>query len=258
MKRICCLLLALFLCLSAAGTVRADVIFEPEDDFYENNRDACQYHNRTYYAQGPDGGVTVYRSPESAAVDQRLENGQPLWIGYIYTDADGIEWGYTEQFNGLWEGWVPMDYLLLKYDHLSFSEEFADRILDTSGEITASGDEVRFWNYPGSEDFVSVPVDEGYPVAYQKLFADDAGREWGYIGYHMGIKSVWVCLDAPGADYDTLYADHAPQQVTHPIAPETAPDEIKPAGPGMGVVLAAVCAVAAISGGFLWITRKKK
>ena len=68
---------------------------------------------------------------------------------------------------------------------------------------------------------------------------------------------MWVCLDDPTADYDTLYADHAPQAVTHPTRDGIA-EEIKPAGPDMTLVLLAVCAVAAVSAGFLWLTRKKK
>lgn len=257
MKRIFCLLLTLVICLSAAATARADLIFEPDDSFFSDNWEECQYHNRYYFAQGPNGGVTVYGSPESPVEDARLENGQPLWISHIYTDAEGIEWGYTEQFNGAWAGWVPMDYLLLKYDHICFSEEFADRITEVTGELSTDGN-VYFWNYPGSDDFVEVPVDGDYLPGYSKVFTDDAGREWGYVAYHMGIKNVWICLDAPTADYDTLYAAHSPQQVTHPVMPDIADaEEIKPAGPGLGGILAAAGAVAVLSGGFLWITRRK-
>ena len=92
---------------------------------------------------------------------------------------------------------------------------------------------------------------------FLQTFTDDSGRKWGYVGYHMGLRDVWVCLDDPTADYDTLYADLAPQQVTHPTM-DTVPGEIKPAGPSMRVVLLAVCAVAVLSGGFLFATRKKK
>ena len=150
-----------------------------------------------------------------------------------------------------------MDYLLLKYDAISFQEEFSDRITEEEGTLEVSGAVVRFWNYPGSEDATAFAVEGDYLPEYYETFTDDAGRRWGHIGYHMGIRDVWVCLDDPTADYDTLYAVHPPQQVTHPVQ-ENAPAEIKPAGPGMGVVLLAVCAVAALSGGFLWITRKKK
>ena len=256
MKRMICLLLALIFTL--APVVRADVIYEPEDSFYWEHRGECQYHNRAYYADGPENVAEVYRSPESSAVVERVKNGDQLWISYIYEDKNGISWGYCENFQEDWAGWVPMDYLLLKYDNTSFQEEFAQRITEQNGELSTEGT-IHFWNYPGSEDSTTIPVEPDYLPQYEQVFTDDAGRQWGYIGYHMGIRNVWVCLSNPTADYRTLYAEHEPQQVTHPVREAAAePIEIKPAGPSMGAILSVICVVAILSGGFLWITRKKK
>ena len=259
MERTICLLLVLLLLAALAPAVSADVIFEPEDSFYWEHRGECQYHQRTYYADGPDNVAVVYRSPESAAVAERVKNGLELWISYTYRDENGISWGYTENYEEDWSGWVPMDYLLLKYDFICFQEEFGARIEEGSGTLEASGGEIRFWSYPGSEDATAIAVEPDYLPEYEDVFTDDAGRQWGYIGYHMGIRNVWVCLDAPTADYRTLYAEAAPQQVTHPVKVQTdSPVEIKPAGPSLNGILAAVCVIAILSGGFLWITRKKK
>ena len=259
MKRTICLLLALLLCLSLAPAASADVIFEPEDSFYWDHRGECQYHSRGYYADGPDNVVVIYRSPVSSAVVERVKNGEALWISYIWEDAEGFLWGYSENYEEDWAGWVPMDYLLLKYDSLSFQEEFATRITEEEGTLEVSGAEVRFWNYPGSEDATAFAVEGDYLPEYYETFTDDAGRRWGHIGYHMGIRDVWVCLDAPTEDYPTLYAENPPQQVTHPVKDRTdTPIEIKPAGPSLGGILSAVCVIAILSGGFLWITRKKK
>ena len=258
MKRTICLLLALIFLLAPA--VRADVIFEPQDSFFWDHRGECQYHSRTYYADGPENVAEVYRSPESAAVVDRVKNGEEIWISYIYKAENGISWGYCENYEENWAGWVPMDYLLLKYDYISFREEFADRItfLDKYGKLEGSG-EIRFWNYPGSEDAMEFSVEVDYAPEYEAVFTDDAGRNWGYIGYHMGLRNVWVCLSNPTADYRTLYADAAPQTVTHPVKDAAAtPIEIKPGGPDLNTILAAVCVLAILSGGFLWITRKKK
>lgn len=258
MKRTLCLLLTLIFVLALAPAAFADVIFEPENSFYWDHRGECQYHSRSYYADGPDNVAVVYGSPESAAVVERVKNGDTLWISHIYEDESGISWGYCENFRENWSGWVPMEYLLLKYDDLCFQEEFAARITEESGTLTASG-EIYYWNYPGSEDADVVTVEPDYLPEYEAVFTDDAGRKWGYIGYHMGLRNVWVCLDDPTADYRTLYAEHAPQQVTHPVKDTAAePIEIKPAGPSMNSILAAVCVIAILSGGFLWITRKKK
>lgn len=260
MKRIFCLLLAALLCLSLLPAVRADVIFEPEDNFYWEHRGECVYHNRVYTANGPDTVTVVYASPKSAVVAARVPTGQQLWISYTYEDGNGILWGYCEDYTDDWYGWVPMDYLVLVYDYICFREEFSHRILERSGTIGESGEErVYFWLYPGSEAHSAAMFVEGeYLPEYEQVFTDDAGRTWGYVAYYMGIRNVWVCLDAPTADYPTLYAEHAPQQVTHPTAPETVPAEIKPGGPSLGGILAAVCVIAILSMGFLMFTRKKK
>ena len=258
MKRTLSLVLALVLLLALTPAVSADVIFEPQDSFYWEHRGECQYINRSYYADGIDNVAVVYRSPESSAVVERMKNGVALWISYTYEDENDIVWGYCENYEENWSGWIPMDYLLLKYDSTCFREEFADRITEESGTLTASGGEVRFWNYPGSEDAVAFAVEGDYAPEYQETFTDDAGRHWGYVGYHMGIRDVWVCLDDPTADYPTLYAEHEPQQVTHPVKDTTAAPEIKPQGMSLNGILAAVCVIAILSGGFLWMTRKKK
>lgn len=256
MKRTICLILALIFLLAPA--VRADVIYEPNDSFFWEHRGECQYHSRTYFADGPDNVAVVYRSPESSAVVERVKNGDTLWISYTYVAKNGISWGYCENYVEDWAGWVPMDYLLLKYDYLCFQEEFGSRITEGFGTLEVTG-EVRFWSYPGSEDSDTVIVDEEYLPEYGGVFTDDAGRDWGYIGYHMGLRNVWVCLDDPTADYRTLYAQNGPQQVTHPVKEQAAePVEIKPAGPSMNAILGAVCGLAIVSGGFLWFTRKKK
>ena len=259
MKRTISLLLALVLVLALAPAASADVIVEPQDSFYWEHRGECAYIARDYYADGPENVAVVYRSPESAAVAERVKNGDVLWISYLYEDENGVAWGFYENYEENWSGWVPMDYLLLKYDSRCFREEFADRIAAKSGILEASGGEVRFWNYPGSEDAVAIAVEGDYLPEYEAVFTDDAGREWGYIGYYMGIRDCWVCLSSPTADYRTLYAEHEPQQVTHPVKDAAAePVEIKPAGPSLNGILAAVCVIAILSGGFLWITRKKK
>lgn len=260
MKRTTCFLLALLLCLPLLPAVRADVIYEPEDSFYWEHRGECQREDRAYTANGPDTTTVAYVNPESAAVAGRVPKGEQVWIYYTYEDENGIDWGFCDHYTDGWTGWIPMDYLVLVYDYICFQEEFGSRITEQSGTIGESGEErVYFWLYPGSEAHsAAMFVEAEYLPEYQQTFVDDAGRTWGYVTYYMGIRNVWVCLDAPTADYQTLYAEHAPQQVTHPTAPDTVPADIKPSGISMGGILATVCILSVLCMGFLMFTRKKK
>ena len=262
MKRTLSLLLALVFILALSPAVLADVIWIPEDPFLNKHLGDCTQHDRTYYAAGPGGQVVVYQSPESPVVAKKLENGESVRISWEYTDENGTVWGFCEHWDDSyitdWTGWMPLDHLLLKYDHISFEEEFSDRLIAEGGILEGFGGQtIRAWGYPGSEGSYDLEVYEEYGPDYGPTFTDDAGRKWGFCTYYMSNRSFWICLDNPTADYDTLYAVHPPQQVTHPVR-EHAPAEIKPGGPNMTLVLLAVCAVAVISGGFLWMTRKKK
>ncbi len=246
------ILLALVLCLAPA--VRADVIYTPEDHFFSTHE--CDYVNRSYFASGPEGEVVIYLSPESSVKRGRVSNGEVLGILYSYEAKEGTLWGYTEHEAGT--GWVPMGYLTLRYDYISFQEEFAERIvyLDKYLKVEA-GEAVRFWSYPGSDYSMELAIEPENTPEYGAYFEDDGGRRWGYVGYYYGFRNVWVYLEDPLAGYEELYAEIPPQTVTHPSAPVR--DIVNlPKGPGMGIVLTAVAAVVLGSGAFLWLTRKKK
>lgn len=248
MKRIICLFLALWLMLAAAPAAFATEL--PDDPFFWQYRGECQFNGRTYEAAGPDNVAEIYRSPVSNAVVTRVRNGLEIRISYTWLDANGFLWGYAEDDGG----WVPMDYLLLLYDHRCFLEEFPDRITDRSGSLELG--EVRLWAYPGSERSELLEAEEA--VEYTLAFTDDADREWVFVPYLMGVRDTWVCLDDPGADYRTLYATTGPQQVTHPVKQETELPEIKTPFISLNGIIAAVSTIGVLTIGFFWITRKKK
>ena len=66
--RISLLLLALVFLIGCAAMACADVIYTPMDDFFGTHYEECQYNDRYYITAGPNGGVTVYESPESDTV----------------------------------------------------------------------------------------------------------------------------------------------------------------------------------------------
>ena len=60
----------------------ADVIWEPDDDFYSSHRDQCDYLGRSYYVNGPQGGTALWRKEPGGGHVRVLENGTRLYISY--------------------------------------------------------------------------------------------------------------------------------------------------------------------------------
>lgn len=48
----------LTVCLLSAAAL-ADVIWEPDDDFYRQHSEDCEYLGRSYYVNGPEGGAAL-------------------------------------------------------------------------------------------------------------------------------------------------------------------------------------------------------
>lgn len=243
-------------------SVKADIIFEPEDAFYKKHTDECVYHARRYTANGPDGYATLYKSPESASVMEKIENGEIVWIDYTYEDKNQVSWGYCETESE--KGWLPMEYLALVYDYISFSGQYREQIQEEEGEIDfCNGETIRFWSYPGSESAYDFSIEENatYLPSYNRTFVDEEGRKWGFVGYYYGRMNKWVCLDNPTADFETLYPDGAPERDTTVVSEYTG-EKIAPDNSGMTSVIIysgiAVVIVVAITAGVLVYLKKSK
>ena len=202
----CCCLLAL--ALSLAAPARADVLWSPRDDhFFEQHYDQCDYIGRQYCANGDEGFVTLWDSPGGTRVVHQFSNGYTLWVYYQYEDwACAVVWGDEGEISG----WAPLADFALKYDDISFAEEYADEIRPYGGEFddySGSPAEVVFYSYPGAPESKDVreaawALDELTGQAgdsyIQSIFVDEDGRTWGYVGYLYGRISGWFCLDEPG------------------------------------------------------------
>lgn len=265
MKKLFCLCLAALLLLANLPTVRADVIFEPmDDDFYEEHREECVYHDRSYTANGPNGDVTVYESPISDRVIKTVDNGESLWVSYVYEDENGIQWGCSGDW-GEESGWVPMPYLVLIYDHISFEEDYGNAFLQEEGTLDESwqGKEIYFWEYPGGPNPNSMTLQEDYMPGYDRVYVDDNGNRWGRITYYFGLRDCWFNLDAPDADFATLYPNGV-QEPTQPVQSETNQpaehvDEIKPQPAfDTGFVVICVAAVVAVSILLMFLLKRKR
>lgn len=247
MKKLIAFLLSLFLLLSISITAYADVIYIPEDPFLEDHMDECQRINRSYRALTE---VTVYKSPESSDAEGTLKIGDAAGILYIYTGSDGNQWGYTENYETDVSGWVPMAYMDLIYDHISFDEDYGHTFRQEEGQLSQdfAKEVVRFWNYPGSEsgyEFDMAAWSADYLPEYSQVYQDEAGRSWAYVGYYFGYRNFWICLDDPCADFAALYPQGGPNVEITESAPTLPAEEIVPK-PSSGTTLVRVSVTFAV------------
>lgn len=199
----------LLFCMLYALPVQADIIWEPDDQFYNHHAEECTYVNRTFTTNGPDGVVIVYQSPESPRIITQLDNGSNVHISFTYQSADGILWGIYEGADQT--GWLPMDYMNVVYDSISFTEDYADEIVDENGVLDTiyQNKEIYLWKYPGSQVYDMIQTRDFLPT-YESVYLDEKSRHWGNVGYYMGMRNVWICIDDPAADFETLYPSGAP------------------------------------------------
>lgn len=192
------LLLAAAAMVSLAMPAAADVIWEPEDSFYKKHRDECVYENRAYEFAGYDGSAAVWSAPGGMVLEEQ-PNGGRVRVQFRWT-GHGVEWGYFYGLDGSIDaGWVPMDDLTLVYDSRQFLEDHASEILE-GDPVPVEFDSAVLYIYPGGpvsdilkEDRAYMPFSE----VFSTLYTDGNGLRWGYVGYYMGRRDGWVCLDDP-------------------------------------------------------------
>ncbi len=193
-------------CILFTISAHADVLFEPEDSFYQEHRSECTYVSRQFTANGPEGKVIVYESPESSKVVDTWENGHQATVAYTYEDKGGTVWGVCES-----GGWMPMEYMEVVYDNISFTEQHAADIKTQQGTLDKKeGEKINFWKYPGSEVSYEGEIWDT-ALSYEDVYEDSEGHQWGSVVYYYGYRDVWVCIDQPTADFQQLYPNGAPQ-----------------------------------------------
>ena len=260
MLKLCCVLLLVALMLPVSA--RADVIYEPFDDFYMTNREACTYVCRNYLTAGPNGSVTLYESPINPGVKKIYDNGTTLYVSYTYQAEDGVQWACCDNWDDSITGWVPMEYLELIYDSESFAEEYGAEFVPIQTSLDApelAGQTVYFWDYPGSENCIEVTISGDYRPEFYESYTDASGREWIHCGYYRGIKNKWVNLDEPTATYEDMF----PMPVeSAPVETETVPseqiEEIVPTGGNTKLFVSISVASAVVITAVLLVLLKKR
>lgn len=206
-RKLSVLMLAVVMAAALVAPAFADVMWEPYDnDFYETHREECTNENRSYLANGADGYVTLKTAPDSLTEAVNVANGNSLYVGYIWQRNGSDRWAVCDYSvldeNGSWtwySGWVPLSDLALIYDYIAFEEDHGTEFQQYDG----SGDgltEVCLYSYPGGAYWENLTESEGYMAfadSFQYLYTDENGRRWTFVGYYLGRRNAWVCLDDP-------------------------------------------------------------
>ena len=191
-------------------TCSADVIWEPENDFFSEHRSESEYMNRDFYVNAEQGSAFVYEAPGSSSSFARITNGTVLNVAFTHSKRR-VEWGLVEfminengeainaSADGSLVGWIDMTDLLLVYDCISFNQEHGSEFYSYTGDydtLIAAGENTVVWTYPGSGVTASGLL-EVNDLWFQIAYDDEDGRQWGYIGYHYGLRDVWICISDP-------------------------------------------------------------
>lgn len=207
-------LLVILVLLSAAMPAYADVIWEPEDSFYQKHVDECTYVGRKYELAGYDGNVTIWDAPGSV-VSGEYPNGTQGWVQFTWSDSNVI-WGYIYGLGGkVDDGWVPMDDLTLVYDSEEFFKEHKAEITETD-QVPVDFHSAVLYLYPGGPTGGILEEDADYMTfseSFSAVYTDADGLHWGYVTYYMGSRDAWVCIDDPqNAHLDTAVVPVEPSQ----------------------------------------------
>jgi len=204
MKKIIITLMLAGLIIVPAFSAYADLVAEPDNDFYNRNRHYIVQLNRSFYVNASSGFAIMKKAPGERGEIARIENGKTIYLRYscLYNgDFWGLTTVYPESEQGrASDGWIRIDDLLVLYDYIAFDEEHFDEFYNYEGdfeELKSAGAAV-LWPWPGAEAplWKLEELDAEY---FQVLFAytDEAEREWGFVTYLYGSRNIWICLSDP-------------------------------------------------------------
>lgn len=269
-KRLPAVLLALALALGLCVGTFADIAYEPADNYYESHRDQCDYENRYYYTNGPEGYVQLCKSPGGTSVTV-LPNGGLYYVSYT-SSRDGAVWGCVEYdpdnlasasaWNGGRSGWVRMDQMQVEYDFLRFAEDHGDAILNEEAELRLGAEgEALCYKYPGSGIVTGTIGNysggDYETVSFSQTYTDGEGRRWGFLGYYYGHRNLWVCLSDP---FNELPAgeEYVEVQLIPAAEPVTLEDAARAAGLPTVYLVGGAAALVLIAGAVLAVVLRRR
>jgi len=182
----------------------ADMVVEPDNDFYKENQYYIVLLERVFHVNASSGFTSIKKAPGERSEIARVDNVEILYVRYscLY---NGEFWGLTTIYpkskqDPEYEGWVRMDNLLVAYDYIAFAEEHSDEFHAFEGDIKelVSTEAALAWPWPGAD--APLWKIEGLDTENFRVsvaYTDDVGREWGFITYLYGSRNIWICLTDP-------------------------------------------------------------
>ncbi|MBR6405528.1 MAG: hypothetical protein IKS18_04940 [Lachnospiraceae bacterium] len=192
-------ILAVFVLLFSVPAY-ADIIYEPNDDFYQQHIDECE---TTYYWKAykviSDSAVLIVRSPEDDTVVGEYKPGVFFSTNTSYQSGDTI-WYYLTDFDHPDKaGWISNAGIEQIYDTDCFTEDHISELQGTVKLDIKKLKEITFCAYPGGHQIdtriLQNQTDE--TLTCEGSYTDPEGKVWGYCGYFYGPVNGWVCLDDP-------------------------------------------------------------
>jgi hypothetical protein len=144
-----CFLFCAIMIVMTGIAASADLIWTPDNRFYEEHAEECENMGRSFSSNGAGGHTTMYTSPEAGRKVGTVENGTMLSVSFSYKDKNGDTWGVV--YIDSKTGWIRMSDLELIYDNVSFMKDYGDEILPDLEEFDDMiyDDDVPIWSYPG-------------------------------------------------------------------------------------------------------------
>ncbi len=191
-----------------SGFALADVIMEPNDNFYSSHSSDCEYVNRDYYANGESGYMELFTEPGGSSLGF-ADNGGVFHVQFSYKLGD-VKWGVVEYEesdgklvpvgNGENKtGWIKLSDTIVKFDYISFDEKHSSEYTTYNGDYSelAGKTGIVMWTFPnsGENNGTLEAISENFAV--QSVYTDSEGRKWGFVSYYYAIKNFWICLSEP-------------------------------------------------------------
>jgi len=194
--------LALMICLFLAPftIAYADLIWEPENNFYQEHKSNMVALDRSFTVNGTNGTVAVKEKPGAKQDVTSIKNGTVIYIHYSCLYG-GEYWGYTEYYGDSvrYSGWVKLDQMLVHYDYKAFAEQHRNEFYEYKGAYSEMKDPLSCvtWDWPGADHLKSVTEVYLDHFSIVHAYKDKDGREWGFITDYKGSIGFWVCLSDP-------------------------------------------------------------